>query len=124
MKQFRAWRSHEYDERASWILENLIDCYNNKVDKFETWLYGISICNGCYAVALSYSKHRIEELKLNIRSIGITSEAFGVECNGRLFTMYGNTVHVPRTSLGVQAIESVFEKYAKKIGCIQPHRQC
>ena len=46
MKRFRAWRSHEYEERASWILENLTDCYN----KFETRLYGVSICNGCYAM--------------------------------------------------------------------------
>ena len=26
MKQFRAWGSHEYEERASWILETLTDC--------------------------------------------------------------------------------------------------
>ena len=36
MKRFRAWSSHEYKERASWILENLTDCYNKGSDKFET----------------------------------------------------------------------------------------
>ena len=56
MKRFRAWGSHEYEVRASWILENLTDCYNKEKDKFETRLYGVFICNGCYAVALGYSK--------------------------------------------------------------------
>ena len=55
MKRFKAWRSHEYEERAFWILENLIECYNKEVDKFKTRLYGVSICNGCYTVALGYS---------------------------------------------------------------------
>ena len=76
MKRFRAWGSHEYEERASWILENLTNCYNKDSDKFETRISGVSICNGCYVVALDYSKCRIEELKSDIRSIGITSELF------------------------------------------------
>ena len=110
--------------RASWILENLTDCYNKEQDKFETRLCGVFICNGCYAVALGYSKRRIEELKSDIRSIGITSEAFGIECSGRSSAVHGNTVHVPRTFVGVQAMESVFEKYVMETGCTQPHRQC
>ena len=36
MKRFRTWGSHEYEERASWILESLTDCYNKGSDKFET----------------------------------------------------------------------------------------
>ena len=120
MKRFRAWGSHEYEVRASWILENLTDSYNKEKDKFETRLCGVFICNGCYAVALGYSKRRIEELKSDIRSIGITSEVFGVECSGRSSAVHGNTVHVPRTSVGVQAMESVFEKYVTKTGCTQP----
>ena len=124
MKRFRAWGSHEYEKRASWILENLMDCYNKGSDKFETRLCGVSIYNGCYAVALGYSKRRIEELKSDIRSTGITSEVFGVECSGRSSAVHGNIVHVPRTSVGVQAMESVFEKYVMEIGCTQPHRQC
>ena len=124
MKRFRAWGSHEYEKRAFWILENLTDCYNKGSDKFETRLCGVSICNGCYAVALGYSKRRIKELKSDIRSTGITSEVFGVECSGRSSAVHGNIVHVPRTSVGVQAMESVFEKYVMEIGCTQPHRQC
>ena len=124
MKRFRAWGSHEYEKRASRILENLTDCYNIDSDKFETQLCSVSICNGCYAVALGYSKRRIEELKSDIRSIGITSELFGVECSGRSLAMYGNRVHVPRTSIGVQAMESVFEKYVREIRCRQLHRKC
>ena len=124
MKRFKAWGSHEYEERVSWILENLTDCYNTDSDKFETRLCGVSICNGCYAVALSYSKRRIEELKSDIRSIGITSEVFGVECSGRSLAVHGNTMHIPRISVGVQAMESVFEKYVTETGCTQPHRQC
>ena len=115
---------HEYEKRASWILENLTDCYNKGSDKFETRLCGVSICNGCYAVALSYSKRRIEELKSDIRSTGITSEVFGVECSGRLSAVHGNKVHVPRTSVDVQAMESIFEKYVMETRCTQPHRQC
>ena len=122
MKRFRAWRSYEYEERASWILENLTDCYNKDSDKFETRLCGVSICNGCYAMALGYSKRCIEELKFDIRSIGITSELFGVEYSGRLSAVHGNTIHVPQTYVGVQAMESVFEKYVMEIGCTQPHR--
>ena len=38
--------------------------------------------------------------------------------------MHGNTVHVSWTSVGVQAMESVFEKYVMETGCTQPHRQC
>ena len=122
MKRFRAWRSPEYEEKASWILENRTDCYNKEVGKFETQLCGVSTCNGCYAVALGYSKHSIEELKFDIRSIGITSEVFGMECIGRSSAVHRNTVHIPRTSLCVQAMESVFEKYVKDTGCIQSHR--
>ena len=117
MKRFRAWGSHDYEERASWILETLTDCYNKDSDKFETRLCGVSICNGCYAMALGYSKRRIEELKSDIRSIGITSELFGVECSGRSSAVHGNTVHVPRTSVGVQEMESIFEKYVTETGC-------
>ena len=124
IKQFRVWGSHEYEERASWILENLTVCYNKDKDEFETRLYGVSIWNGCYAVALGYSKRCIKELKSDIRSIGITSEVFSVECSGRSSTVHGNTVHVPRTSVGVQAMESVFEKYVTETRCTQPHRQC
>ena len=124
MKQFKAWGSHEYEERASWILENLTNCYNKGSDKFETRLCGVSICNGCYVVALGYSKRRIEELKSDIRSMGITSEVFGVECSGRSSVEHGNIVHVPRTSVSVQAIKSVFEKYVTETGCTQPQRQC
>ena len=69
MKRFRAWRSNAYEERASWILKNLTECYNKEVNKFETQLCGVSICNGCYAMALGYSKRRIEELKSDIRSL-------------------------------------------------------
>ena len=119
---FRAWGSHKYEERASWILENLTDCYNVDGDNFETRLCGVSICNGCYAVALSYSKRRMEELKSDIRSIVITLEVFGVECSGRLSAVHGNTKYIPRTSIGVQAMESVFEKYVTKTSCTQSHR--
>ena len=124
MKWFRAWGSHDYEVRASWILDNLMDCYNNDNDKFETRLCGVSICNGCYAVALGYSKRHIEELKSDIRSIGITLEVFGVECRGRSSAVHGNTVHIPRKPIGVLAMESVFEKDVMETGCTQPHRQC
>ena len=40
MKHFKAWGSAEYEERASWILENLTEYYNEENDKFETKLYG------------------------------------------------------------------------------------
>ena len=75
-------------------------------------------------MALGYSKRRIEELKSNIRSIGITSEVFGVKCSERSSVVHGNTMHVPRTSIAVQAMEIVFEKYVTETGCTQPHRQC
>ena len=78
----------------------IIDYYNEQIDKFETKLCGHSICNGCYAVALGYSKHHIEELKGNIRSMGIIIlELFDEDCKGRLSTIYGNVVHIPITTL-------------------------
>ena len=116
--------SNAYEERASWILENLTKCYNKEVDKFETRLCDVSICNGCYAMALGYSKRYIEELKSDIRSIGITLEVFGLDCIGRSSAVHGSTIHVLRTLVSVQAMESVFEKYVQKTGCTQPHRQC
>ena len=75
-------------------------------------------------MALGYSKRGIEELKSNIRSIGIISEVFGVECSGRLSVVHGNTVHVPWTSIAIQAMEIVFEKYVTEKGCTQLHKQC
>ena len=75
-------------------------------------------------MALRYSKHQIEELKSDIRSIGIPSEVFGVECSGRSLAVHRNTMHVPRTSVGVQTMESIFEKYVIETWCTQPHRQC
>ena len=124
MKRFKAWGSDEYEERASWILENLTENYNEENDKFETKLCSQSVCNGCYAVALGYSKRRIEELKSDIRNTGIILEVFDVQCRGRSSAVHGNTVRVPRTGLGMQAMESVFQKYVQDSGCTQPHRQC
>ena len=124
MKRFKAWGSDEYEERASWILKNLTENYNEENDKFETKLYGQSVCNGCYVVALGYSKRRIEELKSDIRSTGIISEVFDVQCRGRSSAVHGNTVRVPRTGLDMQAMESIFQKYVQDSGCTQPHRQC
>ena len=124
MKRFSAWRSPEYEEKTSWILENRTHCYNKEVGKFEIQLCGVSICNGCYIVTLGYSKCCIEELKSDIRSIGITSKVFGMECIGRSSAVHRNTVHVPQTFVCVQAMKSVFEKYVKEIGCTQPYRQC
>ena len=121
MKGFKVWRSNEYEERASWILENLMEYYNEENDKFETKLCGQSVCNGCYAVALGYSKRYIKELKSDIRSTTIISEVFDVQCTS---AMHGNTVRVPRTGLGMQTMESVFQKYVQESGCTQPHRQC
>ena len=40
MKQFKAWESYEYEERASWILKNLTEYYNEEEDKFKTKLCG------------------------------------------------------------------------------------
>ena len=117
--------SHAYEERASWILENLTKCYNKEVDKFETQrVCGVSASNGCSVVALDYSKRRIEELKFDIKSIGIISEVFGMECIRRLSAVLGNTIHVPQTFVGVQAVERIFEKYVKETRCTQPHKQC
>ena len=124
MKRFKAWGSSQYEERASWILENLTEYYNEETDKFETKLCGQSICNGCYAVGLGYSKRRIEELKSDIRSTGIISEVFNVPCRGRSSAVHGNRVRVLRTGLGMQATESVFQKYVQESGGTQPHRQC
>ena len=123
-KRFKAWGSDEYEERATWILENLIEYYNEGNDKFETKLCGQYVCNGCYAVALGYSKRRIEEFKSNIRSTGIISEVFDVQCRERTSVVHGNTFRVPRTGLGMQAMECVFQKYVEECGCTQLHREC
>ena len=124
MKRLKAWGSEKYEERASWILENLTEYYNEENDKFETKLCGQSVCNGCYAMALGYSKRHIEELKSDIRSTGIISEVFDVQCKGRSSVVYGNTIRVPQNGLGMQAMESIFQKYVQNSGCTQPHRHC
>ena len=40
MKRYRAWGSNKYEERASWILENLMEYYSEETDKFETKVCG------------------------------------------------------------------------------------
>ena len=124
MKRFNAWRSDEYEETAFWILENLTMYYNEENEKFETKLYSQSVCNGCYAMALGYSKCRIEELKSNIRSKGIILEVFDIQYRGRSSAVHGNTVRVLRTGLDMQEMKSVFQKYMQESSCTQPHRQC
>ena len=124
MKRFKAWGSENYEERASWILENLTNVQNFKNNNFETKLCGQRICNGCYIIDIGYSRRQIEELKSDNRSRGIVSEVHDVQYNGRISAVYGNTSHVPRTSLGVQAIKTIFERFVKEVGCAQPHRQC
>ena len=56
--------------------------------------------------------------------MGIISEVHDVQCNGKISTVYRNTSHVPHTSLGVQVMKTIFERFVKEAGCIQPHRQC
>ena len=124
MKRFKAWGSNKYKERASWILKNLTDVYNVKKYNFETKFCGQCICNGCYAIALGYSKRRIEELKSDIRSRGIVSEVHDVQCNDKISEVYGKTSHISRTSLGVQAMKTIFEGFVKEARCIQFYRQC
>ena len=125
MKQFKAWGSYEYEEKASWILENLTKNYNEENDKFKTKLCSQSVCNGCYAMALGYSKRRIEELKSDIRSKGIISEIFDVQYRGRSSGVHGNTIRVPQTGLGMQCAcnGERISKYMQDSGCTQPHRQ-
>ena len=95
-----------------------------KIRIFETKLCGHSVCNGCYAMALGYSKRRIEELKSDIRSTGITSKVFNNKCRGRSSTVHGNTVRVPRTRLGMQTMKSIFQKYVQESSCTHRHKQC
>ena len=95
IKRYRAWGSDIYEERGTWILEQLSDSYNERTDKFETKLCGHSICNGCYGVALGYCKSRIDELKADIRSTGIISEVHGVQCRGRTSAVHGSTTTLP-----------------------------
>jgi hypothetical protein len=84
---------NEYKERASWIPENLMDCCNDKTNKFEVKLCGHSICNGCHAFALAYLKRRIYELKSDIKSTRIISKVCDVECKKRIIVVHGHTLH-------------------------------
>ena len=63
--RFDAWSSNVYSERASWIIEHITNAYvvsdnNNGKDRFDFKLDGQPICNGCYAMALGYSKRRLK----------------------------------------------------------------
>ena len=82
-----------YSERASWIIEHITNAYvvcdnNNGKDRFDFKLDNQLICNGCYALALGYSKRRLEELKWSIRT---TTE--------RYVAIHGNSVKQPRASV-------------------------
>ena len=62
-----------YNQRASWIIEHITNAYvvianKNRKDMFDFKLDGQPICNGCYALALGYSKRHLEELKWSIRT--------------------------------------------------------
>ena len=71
MKRYKAWRSNKYEERAFWILDNLMEYYSEETDKFETKVCDQIVCNGWYAVAFGYSERGIEELKSDIRSTAL-----------------------------------------------------
>ena len=82
-----------YNERASWIVQHLTNAYvvldnKNKKDKFDFKLDGRPICIGCFALALGYSKRRLEELKWSIRT-----------SNERYLAIHGNNAKQPRTSV-------------------------
>ena len=106
-----------YSERASWIIENITNAYvvndnNNGKDRFDFKLDGQPICNGCYALALGYSKRRLEELKWSIRT---TIERYAA--------IHGNSAKQPRASVQAEATRVAFERYTKEYGCPQPDRR-
>ena len=91
--RFDAWSSNVYNERASWIIKHITNAYvvidnKNRNDKFDFKLDGQPICNGCYALAVGYSKRRLEELKWSIRS---RTEQYT--------TIHGNSVKQPCASV-------------------------
>ena len=115
--RFDAWSSNVYNERASWIIEHIANAYvvidsKNEKDKFDFKLDGQSICNGCYALALGYSKRRLEELKWSIRS---STEQYAA--------IHGNSAKQPRALVQAEATRIAFERYTKDSGCPQPDRR-
>ena len=114
---FDAWSSNVYNERASWIIEHITNAYvvsdnNNGKDWFDFKLDGQPICNGCYALALGYSKRRLEELKWSIRT---TTERYAA--------IHGNSAKQPHASVQAEATRVAFERYTKECGCLQPDRR-
>ena len=106
-----------YNERASWIIEQITNAYvvidnKNGKDRFDFKLDSQPICNGCYALAVGYSKRRLEELKWSIRS---NTEQY--------VTIHGNSAKQPRTSVQAEATRVAFERYTKECGCPQPDRR-
>ena len=115
--RFDAWSSNVYNERASWIIEHITNAYvvsdnNNGKDRFDFKLDGQPICNGCYALALGYSKGRLEELKWSTRT---TTERYA--------TIHGNSAKQPRVSVQAEATRVAFERYTKECRCVQPDRR-
>ena len=73
-----------YTKKASWNVQHLTNAYvvvdfEKGKNKFDFKLDSQFVCNGCYALALRYSKMRLEELKWNIRT---TTKCY--------FIIYGN----------------------------------
>ena len=106
-----------YNEKASWIIEHITNAYvviDNKIgkDRFDFKLDGQPICNGCYALALGYSKRHLEELKWSIRT---STEWYAA--------IHGNSVKQPRASVQAKATRVAFERYTKECGCPQPDRR-
>ena len=111
--RFDAWSSNVYNERASWIIEHIVNAYvvidnKNGKDRFDFKLDGQPICNGCYALALGYLKRRLEELKWSIRS-----------STERYSTIHGNSAKQPYAPVQVEATRVAFERYIKECGCLQ-----
>ena len=109
--RFDAWSSNVYSERASWIVQHLTNAYvvidnKNGMDKFDFKLDGQPICNGCYALALGYSKRCLEELKWNIRT-----------SNERYLAIHGNSAKQPHALIQAEATRVAFERYVKECGC-------
>ena len=114
--RFDAWNSNVYKDRASWIIGHITNAYividnKTKKDRFDFKLNGQPIYNGCYALALGYSKRRLEELKWSIR---ISMERYAA--------IHGNSAKQPRASVQVEATREAIERYTKECGCPQPDR--
>jgi hypothetical protein len=102
------------------------------LDKYNTKLDGVEVCNACYAMVLGYSQRRFKQLEVVHRVYGrvvhrvyrrVVHRMYGRVVHrvyGRVAAVHRNMCNLRERAKMSTAKES-FTAFIGDAGCIQPH---